>query len=268
LEFVETYFATEAQLAFTFDPKVSGLALNSLENLYLFLPQEGGEPVLAHELEKGKRYLIHVTTPGGLLNYAMGDVVEVISTRPLLIRVAGREKEELSMTGEKISLEQVDLALEEAGLNRSRLHGLPAILWIEEENERPHLVWGIPTSSLGAEPETWPARLDELLCAHNSLYTEALRHEQVIGPSRLALLPDAVLEDYGKDQLGIGQFKRKRFFGSRAEVAQALGWLPGSGDLRPGVQGTRKSDLEGATRGELGLRRGEALELPARAGEE
>jgi len=36
--FVETYFATEAPLAFAFDPRDEGLALNSLDILFLFRP--------------------------------------------------------------------------------------------------------------------------------------------------------------------------------------------------------------------------------------
>src|ERR1700730_16692454 len=92
VSFYETYFSTEGPLAFSFEPNEDGLALNSLENLYLFRPYAGdGSFLFAHELRQGDSYSIHVTTPGGLVNYHMGDRIEVVSTKPLLIRVSRRE---------------------------------------------------------------------------------------------------------------------------------------------------------------------------------
>jgi hypothetical protein len=132
LRFHETYISTEGPLAFSFDARDDGLALNTLENLYLFRPYSAPDTLLfADELREGQAYSIHVTTPGGLVNFRMGDRVEITSTKPLLVRVVGRESDELSMTGEKITLAQVDLALEAAGLGPARLGPCMPAVWVE-----------------------------------------------------------------------------------------------------------------------------------------
>jgi hypothetical protein len=226
LTFVEAYFATEGPLAFSFDPKDEGLALNSLEHLYLFLPDPGGGPFLfPHELQEGHAYSIHITTPGGLINYRMEDRVEVVSMRPLRIRLLGREGEEISMTGEKLTLEQLDLALDAVGLNAARFGDHRPLIWIEA-GDRPHLVWGIPEIAGGLSNEPWATRLDEALCQLNILYAEALVHERVIGESRLVSVPTSVLEGYRDSGLGVGQFKPRRLFTSRADLAAMYRWQP------------------------------------------
>jgi hypothetical protein len=226
LNFIETYFATEGALAFSFDPKDEGLALNSLEHLYLFLPDAGdGSFVFSHELQEGQVYSIHITTPGGLINYRMEDRVEVVSMRPLRIRLVGRERDEISMTGEKLTLEQLDLALDAVGLNAARFGDHRPVIWIEV-GDRPHLVWGIPEMVGGFSDEPWAARLDEALCHLNILYAEALVHEKVIGESRLVSVPTSVLETYNNSKLGVGQFKPTRLFNSRADFAAMYRWQP------------------------------------------
>jgi hypothetical protein len=211
LNFYETYFATEGALAFSYEPDVDGLALNSLENLYLFRSQPGGKFLFAHELVPGDSCSLHVTTPGGLVNYAMGDRVEVVSQNPLRIRVVGREAEELSLTGEKITLAQVELALEAAGLGPLRYGATLPVVWIED-GEKPHLVWAIPE---GGADAGCARLLDEALCRLNVLYSEALVQEGVIGHSRVLFLPAAAFQSHRPSTLGSGQFKHRRLFSSR-----------------------------------------------------
>ncbi|HVO30312.1 MAG TPA: GH3 auxin-responsive promoter family protein, partial [bacterium] len=225
LRFFETYFSTETPLAFAFEPDDEGLALTTLENVFLFRPYSGdGSFLFAHELAEGGTYSIHVTTPGGLVNYRMGDRVEVLSTRPLRIRCVGREADEISMTGEKITLAQVDLALGAAGLGAARLGTHLPVVWVEP-GERPRLVWGVPevAAELREDP-AWGQRLDEALCRLNVLYAEALRHEGVVGASRVVFLPVAVFEKYRESTLGLGQSKQARLFRTRAEFAAAYRW--------------------------------------------
>ena len=226
LSFVETYIATEGSVAFSYDPDDEGLALNSLENLYLFKTESDESSFLfAHELQEGQTYSIHITTPGGLINYRLGDRVEVVSRRPLRIRILGRENDEISMTGEKITLEQLDLALAAAGLNPARFGSHRPVVWVEH-SEKPHLVWGIPEKTGDLSGEAWATRLDEALCHLNTLYAEALIREKVIGESRIVSVPTSVFESYYNSKLGVGQFKPKRIFNSRADFAAVYKWQP------------------------------------------
>ncbi len=228
LNFFETYFASEAPLAFAFEPNDDGLALNTLEILYLFRAYSGDESFkFAHELEPGQQYAIFITTPGGLVNYHMGDRIEVVSTQPLRIRVCGRETEELSLTGEKITTEQMDLALHEAGLRAAALGSHLPVIWAEQD-ERPYMVWGLPEVASDRSAQEWAALLDQSLCRVNVLYHEALVQEAVIAPSRVVFIPAATFEGFRDSQLGIGQHKPKRIFSSRAEFAATYRWTESS----------------------------------------
>ena len=218
LRIYETYVATEAALGFSFDHRDEGLALNLLENLYLLSPHSNpGEFLFPHEAREGIPYSVHVTTPGGLVNYRMGDLIEVVSTRPLLVKVVGREYDELSMTGEKITLAQLDLALEAAGLSAARFTPYKPVVWIERAG-LPHLVWALPPATDGEAIDlNCAARLDQELCKRNVLYEEAKAREGVVGDSRVVTLAGPVFSGYQDGQLGIGQFKPKRMFQSHAE---------------------------------------------------
>lgn len=255
LRFFETYFSTEAPLAFAFEPDDEGLALTSLESLFLFRTySEHPSVLLAHEVEAGGVYSLHVTTPGGLVNYRMGDRIEVLSTRPLRIRVAGRESEEISMTGEKITVPQVDLALAAAGLGPSRLGAARApAVWAESAGGKPRLVWAVPEvdDALPGDPR-WSARLDEALCRANPLYAEALIHEQVVLPSRVVFVPLSVFDADRDARLGRGQFKPARLFPSAEAFAARYRWTepgPSPSPSRAPAAGT-PSSRRGAGSGE------------------
>lgn len=225
LHTVETYFATEGAIAFSIDPFSEGLALNTLENLFLFLPHEAEKrAVFAHEVEIGKTYSVLMTTAGGLINYRIGDRIKVLSTNPLLVTVVGREKEVLSMTGEKVTLEQIDLALEANGLSGETFGFDRPVVWIES-GEKPHLVWGFPALAGDLDPQSLSERLDEALCRLNVLYSEALVNEQVIGRSKLVFLPVKIFSDYRNSKLSTGQAKPKRIFNSRLDFETVYGCL-------------------------------------------
>jgi hypothetical protein len=223
LAFYETYFASEAPLGFAFDARDDALALNTLENVYLFRRVPGGgELLFAHELEAGGRYALYVTTPGGLVNFHLGDLIEVVSVAPLLVRVAGREGEELSMTGEKITLAQVDLALGAVGLGPQRLGVHLPLVW-KAGGERQRLVWGLPDVAPQVAASDLPGRLDEALCALNLLYAEALQREHVVDGCEVVRVPAAVFERHRQARLG--NYKPKRLFESRSAVEAEYGAL-------------------------------------------
>ena len=227
--FVEAYFATEAPLAFSYHPHEEGLALNSLENLYLFRrcteEPANSSLMLAHELEANQSYFIYVTTPGGLINYQMGDRIEVLTTNPLRILVSGREKEEISMTGEKITVAQLDLSLSAVGFDLKKFSPHLPIVWIDY-GDKPHLVWGIPHLANSPLVKELGNRLDQALSGLNILYAEALLQENVIGESRIVPIPITVFEKYEKSRLGVAQFKQRRVFNSVAELIAVLDWIP------------------------------------------
>jgi hypothetical protein len=222
--FVETYFSTEAPLGFTLDPRKDGVALNLSENLYLFRNYSvSKEFLLAHELEVGESYSLFVTTPGGLINYGMGDRINVVSKVPLLIKVVGRDLDELSMTGEKITLHQIDLVLEKIDFgNKTHLAYLP-IIWIEEKDHCKNLVWAFPELATKMSAEVLAKELDDHLMKLNILFSEALTNEKVVNPSRVIFFPEKVFQKCQEHKLGIGQFKRRRIFKTKNDFINYYG---------------------------------------------
>ncbi len=74
-----------------------------------FAPQDGGETVGADGIVDGRIYRLLVTTPGGLVRYQIGDLVEGVE--PGRIRVAGRIKTRISVFGEHVEGVHLDNAL-------------------------------------------------------------------------------------------------------------------------------------------------------------
>lgn len=220
LHFVEAYFATEGALGFSIDPADPALALNTLELLFIFLPLDGGPPRFAHEVESGRTYALVITTPGGLINYRIGDRVRIESAKPLRVRVVGREQDEISLTGERITLAQLDEALRRAW-SAARSPEEWTVIW-PAKAERPHLCWGYPAT----RPAPDPVQLDRTLAEVNPLFAEALYVEHVIAPSKIVPLPREAYERHRAPALGFGQFKPRRMLASADEFFAAYGFIP------------------------------------------
>jgi hypothetical protein len=214
--FIEGYGASEGFLGHSWDPRERGLLFDAQETFFQFREQPGtGAFLQLHELERGRRYLVFLTTPGGLINYALGDWIEVLSTRPLLFRVAGRESEELSLVGERLTGAQVALALEELRTSGSATIGEEYVLWGAEEPRR--LCFGIAVDGLAAiEPISHAAglaeALDHALACANPTYRSMRRSEGTFGPPVVYGVPRRIFASYQERNLGRGQFKGRRLF--------------------------------------------------------
>jgi GH3 auxin-responsive promoter len=99
-----------------------GAALAVRSHFLEFLPlDEGGDvncdkPLLAHELERGARYNVVLTTSGGLYRYQLNDVIEVAGhwRECAIVRFVGRQGQVSDWYGEKLNEAHVARALQEA----------------------------------------------------------------------------------------------------------------------------------------------------------
>lgn len=97
--------ATESFISFPLKDDLSALSLLS----HFFEFEEVGEAAphirLAHEIEKGRRYAVIVTTGGGLYRYRLNDVIEVADFyhQCPLIRFVGRQSKVVDVCGEKLN---------------------------------------------------------------------------------------------------------------------------------------------------------------------
>src|SRR5262249_45178053 len=169
------------------------------------------------ELQAGRTYGVLVTTLGGLVNYRLGDSIEVLSARPLTFRVAGRDADEISLSGEHLTAEQLDRAFESAmaGAGGRGDYGV----WAAEG--RPNrLVWAIAEPRprahfVDADDRGLIARLDSALIRANAVYGDGRRHDVCYGAPAIEWVPAQIFAAYRDRNLDRGQFKPRRIFTNR-----------------------------------------------------
>jgi hypothetical protein len=143
--------ATEGVVSFPLVGREGG-ALAIRSHFYEFLPADGGPVRLAHELTRGGRYAVVLTTGGGLYRYRLQDLVEVtgqVGACPLL-RFVGREAPVADRFGEKLHEGQVGGALE-ALLRRHAIVASFAMV-AYEGNDRPRYVLFVEAPGCPDEP--------------------------------------------------------------------------------------------------------------------
>lgn len=104
------YGASEAKFNIPMRPEDKSGVLSIATAFYEFLPEEGGELLLAHQLEVGKRYELVVTTWGGLYRYNMKDIIQVtgfVGKTPE-IEFIRKSSELLNVAGEKLPASDVN----------------------------------------------------------------------------------------------------------------------------------------------------------------
>ena len=206
LEFIETYFATEGQFGHTLGDTSAGLVLNPLATHFQFLDPRTQQRFGLHEVKAGFEGFVVVTTMGGLVNYQIGDLIRVRSISPVRIEIAGREHEEISICGDKLSLKQCGHALAQTlGAQTEPYFSV----WVEERS----LVFALDVGPRAAEVAQ---QLDGALQATNPIYLENRKNDILALPLRVEPLEKAHVDQYFQRNLDRGQFKGKRLFATRA----------------------------------------------------
>jgi hypothetical protein len=183
--------ATEAFVSFPFKDDLSALSLLS----HFFEFEEATEMApstrLAHELEKGRRYSVIVTTSGGLYRYRLHDLIEVedFYHHCPLIRFVGRQSNVVDICGEKLNENFVREQV--AGLLAN--YGVPAAFWMMAPEcppaARPFYTLYIQFETAllpAAEIDTLAKAVDEALQA--SYHYEYSRRLGQLAPCRLFVI--------------------------------------------------------------------------------
>lgn len=120
MRYLETYNASEGFFAVQDTLDAAGmLLLLDCGVFYEFIPVDlsgdyEGKPVPAWEVEQGKIYEMIISSCNGLWRYRIGDTVQIQSTSPLRITIAGRTKCYINAFGEELMVHNADAALAEA----------------------------------------------------------------------------------------------------------------------------------------------------------
>ena len=71
------YGASEAKINIPMKTETPAGALATFTSFFEFIPEDGKEPLMAHELEDGKNYELVITTNSGLYRYKLKDMIHV-----------------------------------------------------------------------------------------------------------------------------------------------------------------------------------------------
>lgn len=229
--YMEAYMASEGYVAFQVKPDREGIRLVLRNNTYFeFVPfdeknfDENGDlrpeatAIGLDKVQEGRDYAIILTTPCGAWRYLLGDTVRFTDVEACEIKITGRTKQFLSITGEHLSadnmMEGLRLCAEELGTD------FPEFT-VKGRKDGEHFAhhWFIACNTPGISPDEVQQRLDQHLRRLNDdydternhvlkgMYVHLLhedvfigwmaRHNKLGGQSKFPrVLPDALFEDW------------------------------------------------------------------------
>jgi len=125
IHLLDTYLASEGYFAYQRSVNNEGMSLLLNSGVfYEFIPfnsdyfDEHGELIDRHtaytlsEVVEGVDYALVISTNAGLWRYVIGDLVRFINVENRELKITGRIKQFLSLTGEHLSLENINAAVE------------------------------------------------------------------------------------------------------------------------------------------------------------
>lgn len=233
------YISTEGRHTIPADDASATGVLVPSDSFYEFIPEDGSEPILPHELETGHDYSVLLTSANGLFRYRLADIVACrghVGQSPLLEFL--RKTCDISdLEGEKISAEQAIAAVKSSadrlGIRFTGFCFLPDrpvgkapryVILIEGQTAFEHG---------GAQSEQLSQIIDAEIMAQNVMYRQK-RSDGSLGAPQLMCLPSGTLGSFANIQgtkrgTGESQFKLPVFIsqvqmdeiGSQLRVATA-----------------------------------------------
>ena len=218
------YTSTEGSFACELDPEFPG-EFHLMVDLAVFsfrdMQEPGSRLVSAWEVTVGRRYEVFVTTQAGLIQYQIGDILEVTGTRPLRVRVFGRTEEEINLATEKLSLRQAHATLEQVS-RRAPLHRDRFMVLSDPTHSRRHL-WIVEASTPVSDEEA-SALIDGALAAINPSYAALRQGNAVLEPPRVVVCESGCFDRYVSAGFATrGQFKFRHVFPDAQVLVRTAG---------------------------------------------
>ncbi len=191
------YIASELTATDVILPHNDGSVLQVQNAFYEFSREEEGDSpdrrfYMAHQLEVGERYFVHITTFSGLYRYDMNDVVEVLERfgQAPVLRFLYKGKGITSLQGEKLSEAQLIEAMGRAERNTGTATGF-FVGWADPDAARYDLYVEFPFPTQQQDRLAFARAVDRSLAEVNVEY-EAKRSSLRLKPPRvIPLVPDA-----------------------------------------------------------------------------
>lgn len=197
--YIENYLASEGFIAYKNREQAKGMQLILDNNIFFeFVPfdeknfdSEGQivadpEALMIHEVEAGKEYALLMSTNAGAWRYLIGDTIKFVDLEKNEVVITGRTKHFLSLTGEHLSVENMNKAIQlvsdefNISIPEYTVEGLP------HGNFFAHR-WYVGTNDK-VDPDELRQRIDAHLCQLNDDY--ATERSSALKEVFLQVLPE------------------------------------------------------------------------------
>jgi hypothetical protein len=212
----EVYSSTESPFAFQHRFDAPDLIVDPLTCFLELQPADASveAPRLRlDEVEVGVPYRVVPTTVGGLFAWRMGDVIEFTSTAPYLVRFRARDKEELSVGPEHMTLPEakavLDAACAQTGARAVHFFVCPAAASVAHD-------WCVEFEQPPRDPVAFACTLDRILAERNRFYALARESDLMIQAPALTVLEPGIIDAFVASRSRFGQTKFLSLYATRA----------------------------------------------------
>ncbi|MDD3009733.1 MAG: GH3 auxin-responsive promoter family protein [Bacteroidales bacterium] len=209
LIYMETYLASEGFIALQTRPNIDSMQLVADNGIFMeFVPfntdnfDEDGNikpnpvSIPLHEVEEGEVYGLLLSTTSGAWRYLIGDTVKFTDKKRCEIQITGRTKHFLSLCGEHLSQENMNMAVQLLEEQMDIAIREFSVAGVKHDSMFAHR-WFIGTDS-PVDPEAVKNQLDENLKALNDDYkTERIA---AIKEMTVQILPAAAFYDWMEEK--------------------------------------------------------------------
>lgn len=197
--YIENYLSSEGFIGYKTREHAKGMQLILNNNIFFeFVPfdernfdaecniRPDAEARMIHEVEEGKEYALLMSTNAGSWRYLIGDTIKFTDLERAEIVITGRTKHFLSLTGEHLSVENMNRAIEMVSNEFNISIPEYTVVGFPYQNFFAHR-WYIGTND-NADPELLRRRIDENLRMLNDDY--ATERDSALKEVFLEILPE------------------------------------------------------------------------------
>ncbi len=207
---LNTYLASEGYIAFQSKPDRVGMQLLAKSGIFFeFVPfntdnfdaagnvKPDALALTLKDVQLGVDYALVLSTNAGLWRYLIGDLVRFTDLEHSEIIISGRIKQYVSLTGEHLSLDNINVAV----LKTTQELGIPIpefCLYASEEEQCHHWYFGLENES---DKELVMQTVDKFLCELNDDYNSCRKYDTLKQPQAHAVSPKMFykfMEEKGK----------------------------------------------------------------------
>ena len=211
--YVENYLSSEGFIAYKTREHARGMQLILNNNIFFeFIPfdeknfdadgnpRPDAEAKMIHEVEEGKDYALLMSTNAGTWRYLIGDTIRFVDLEHQEVVITGRTKHFLSLTGEHLSVDNMNKAIEQVSQEFNVSIPEYTVVGFPYENFFAHR-WYVSTND-HIDPKALRDRIDAILREINDDY--AIERDSALKEVFLEVLPEEAFMQFMAEKGKIG----------------------------------------------------------------